>query len=388
MTRPQSAPQELVQVRKWAISFAIAGAIASAAGLLFSPQQFFRSYLMAYLYWLSIGLGCLPLLMLYHLVGGAWGFAIRRYLESGTRTIVVLAVLFIPVLAGVRRLYPWIDPADARTAEAVLKKNLYLNIPFFIGRAVLFFLVWYGFIHLLNKWSARQDDTADLNLMRKFARLSGPGLTLYGLTFTFAAIDWAMSLEPRWYSTVYGMLWMVDTALSALAFAIVILAFLPASPLKEAGKPGTLHDLGNLLLAFLMLWGYLSFAQLLITWSGNLPEEISWYLSRLRNGWQWVAAGLISFHFFVPFFLLLSRSRKKDARTLGYIALLVLGMRIIDTFWMIVPAFYPRGFSVHWLDPIALAAIGGIWMTVYATQLGAQPLLPLNDPNAGPHKTI
>jgi hypothetical protein len=363
--------------------------VGCGIGFGFSPQQFFRSYLFAYLFWMSIGLGCLPVLMLYHLVGGAWGYSIRRLLESGTRTIFALAILFIPILAGVRELYAWITPADPEIGEAVLKKALYLNVPFFAGRAIFFFFLWWFLASRLNRWSAAQDDTGDIGLLRRFSRLSAPGLVFYGLTLTFAVIDWAMSLEPRWFSTVYGMLWIIDTGLSALAFAIVVFAFLSdRQPLSEVARPDHFHDLGNLLFALLMLWAYLSFAQLLIIWSGDIPEEIQWYLSRLRHGWEWTAAVLIGFQFFVPFFLLLSRRHKRQPRTLGYIALLVLLMRVVDTFWMITPSFYPDRFTVHWLDVAALAGIGGIWLAIYAKQLLARPLLALHDPNTVPHKAI
>jgi hypothetical protein len=386
-TQPVESSLQSLHQRFWWI--ALAALAVCAIGVVFSPQQFLRSYLFAYLFWMSVGLGCLPLLMLYHLVGGGWGYSIRRILESGTRTILPLAILFIPILIGMRQVYIWVHPPNAEIGAAVLKKALYLNVPFFIGRAALFFFLWWFMARRLNHWSAAQDATDDLGLLRRFARLSGPGLAIYGLTLTFAVVDWAMSLEPRWFSTVYGMLWMVDTGLSALAFAIVVFVFLSdRSPLAEVARPEHFHDLGTLLFAFLMLWAYLSFCQLLIIWAGDIPEEIHWYLSRLRSGWAWMAAALITFQFFVPWFLLLSRRNKKDRRHLGYIALFVLGMRVIDTFWMITPAFYPDRLTLHWLDPVTLVAIGAIWLAVYSRQLSAMPLLALHDPNTVPHKAI
>jgi len=380
---------EVGTFRKWSLWTGVVALVACGIGLVLTPQQFFRSYLFAYLFWLTIGLGCLPLLMLYHLVGGAWGYSIRRVLESGTRTIFALAILFTPVLAGMRQLYVWIAPSDPEVSEAVLKKGLYLNIPFFIARSVLFFILWCFLAQRLNRWSAAQDETGDIGLLRRLSRLSAPGLVLYGLTLTFAAVDWAMSLEPAWYSSVYGMLWIVETALSALAFAIVVFAFLSdRPPFAHVARPDHFHDLGNLLFAFLMFWAYLAFAQLLIIWSGDIPEEIRWYLSRLRHGWQWTAALLFLFQFFVPFFMLLSRRNKRRPHILGSIALLVLVMRVVDTFWMITPAFYPNRFTVHWLDVVALAGIGGIWLFIYAGQLVSRPLLALHDPNTAPHKAI
>ncbi len=389
MSRTQAVEEEIRGFRTPLLVIGIGGLVACAIGFAVSPQQFFRSYLFAYLFWFSIGLGCLPVLMLYHLVGGAWGYSIRRILESGTRTILVLGILFIPVLAGLRQIYKWVDPPNAEIAAAVIKKSLYLNVPFFIVRAVVFFLLWWFFASRLNRWSSVQDETGDIGLLRRFGRLSGPGIAIYGFSVTFALVDWAMSLEPRWFSSVYGMLWFMNTALAALAFAIVVFTFFSdRNPLLQVARPDHLHDLGNLLFASLMLWAYLSFCQLLIIWSGDIPEEIDWYLSRLRHGWDWTAAVLYIFQFFVPWFLLLSRRNKRDRRRLGYIALLVLAMRIVDTFWMITPAFYPDRFTVHWLDLIALAGIGGIWLATYARQLIAMPLLALNDPNTVPHKAI
>jgi hypothetical protein len=379
----------LAQWRSRAAIVGIAGLILTAIGLFVSPSQFFRSYLWAFLFWFGIALGCLPLLMLYHLVGGAWGFTIRRIIESGTRTLPVLAVMFIPILFGIPRLYEWSQPDKVAQIQALQLKHAYLNIPFWFVRTLFYFAVWLFYAYRLNKMSARQDETGDIALPRRFQRFSGPGLVVYGLTITFASFDWAMSLEPRWYSTIYGMLFIVSQALSGLAFAIAILALLAGTaPISRLSLPDSLHDLGNLLLAFVMLWAYLSFSQLLIIWSGNLPEEIQWYLSRLHHGWQWVAAALITFHFFVPFFLLLARFKKRHIRWIATIALLVLVMRVVDTYWIIAPAFYRDHFTIHWLDLFALVGIGGIWLAVYARQLAVMPLLPLHDPNATPHKSI
>ena len=380
---------DLARSRKIALLTGIAGLVITALGLFVSPYQFFRSYLWAFLFWFGIGLGCLPLLMLYHLVGGAWGFTIRRIIESGTRTLPVLAVFFLPILFGVGHLYEWSQPEKRAQTEILRLKEPYLNVPFWVIRSIVYFGVWLFYAYRLNRMSAMQDETGDIALPLRLQRLSGPGLIAYGLTITFAAFDWAMSLEPQWYSTIYGMLWIVSQALSGLAFAIAMLALLSdRAPLSRLPLPDCLHDLGNLLLAFVMLWAYLSFSQLLIIWSGNLPEEIQWYLSRIHHGWQWVAAGLITFQFFVPFFLLLARFRKRRIRSIATIALLVLLMRVVDTYWIITPAFYGNHVTLHWLDFFALVGIGGVWLAAYTRQLAAMPLLPLHDPNATPHKAI
>jgi hypothetical protein len=380
---------ELARRRNIVLAVGIAGLTFAAIGFLVSPSQFFRSYLWAFLFWFGIALGCLPLLMLYHLVGGAWGFTIRRIIESGTRTLPVLAVLFVPILFGIPYLYEWSHHDKVVQTEALRLKQPYLNTPFWIVRAIFYFAVWFFYTYRLNRMSRRQDEAPDATLPGRLQRVSGPGLAVYGLTITFASFDWAMSLEPQWYSTIYGMLWIVSQALSGLAFAVAILALLSnTEPISRLSLPDSLLDLGNLLLAFVMLWAYLSFSQLLIIWSGNLPEEIHWYLSRLRNGWQWVAGALILFHFFVPFFLLLARFKKRHVRSIATIALLILIMRVVDTYWIITPAFYGDRLTLHWLDLFALIGIGGIWLAVYAQQLTVMPLLALHDPNAEPHKAI
>ena len=389
MTRELAISEGLVRWRKASLLVGAAGLVLSAIGLFVSRDQFFRSYLWAFLFWFGLAVGCLPLLMLYHLVGGAWGFTIRRIVESGTRTLPVMAIFFIPILFGIHNLYAW-SHADKIAADEVLReKQPYLNIPFWVARAVLYFAVWLFYARRLNKLSAAQDASGDETLVKRFQKISGPGLVMYALTVTFAVFDWAMSLEPHWFSTIYGMYFMVSQILSALAFSIAMIAVLADNPqVVRTSRADTIHDLGNLLLAFVMLWAYLAFSQFLIIWSGNLPEEISWYLRRLNNGWQWLAASLVVFHFFVPFFLLLGRFRKRRIRSLTVIAVLVLFMRIIDTFWVIAPAFYADHFTVHWLDIFALVGIGGIWLGTYAGQLTAMPMLPLHDPNTAPHKAI
>lgn len=375
------------QKNAWTIGFACLA--LTAIGLFFSREQFFRSYLWAFLFWFGLGMGCLPLLMLYHLVGGSWGFTIRRIVESGTRTLPAMAILFIPILFGIHYLYEWSRPEIIAQSAVIARKHAYLNTPFWILRAAVYFSIWLFYAYRLNRLSTLEDETGDVTLATHFQRLSAPGLVVYGLTVTFAVFDWAMSLEPEWYSSVYGLLWIVNQALSALALSIVAVALLSDQPpLSRVSAADTLNDLGNLLFAFVMLWAYLSFAQFLIIWSGNLPEEIRWYLSRLDHGWQWIAALILAFHFAAPFMLLLLRFNKRRARRLAGIAFLILLMRAVDTFWTITPAFYQDRLSIHLLDLLALLGIGGIWVAVFTGALRSVPLLPLHDPNAVPHKAI
>jgi hypothetical protein len=364
-------------------SFIIGGvglAICAVAGF-FNPAQFFRSYLVAFLFWSGIPLGCLAVLMLHHLVGGGWGFLIRRLLEAGTRTLPVVAALVVPLLLGIPQLYIWAHPEAVAADPLLLHKRVYLNVPFFVVRTVLYFVVWIVLAHFLNRWSADQDDTGAASLARRLYALSGPGLVVYGLTVTFASLDWAMSLEPDWFSTIYSAVFMVGQVLSALAFVTAMLMFLASSePLSAVASPRYLNDLGNLLLAFVILWAYMAFSQFLIIWSGNLTDEISWYLHRVRGGWQWVAAGVLAFHFGLPFLLLLSREIKRNVRSLSLLAGALLFMRLLDMVWNVDPAFDPARIRVHWTDWVASLGVGGIWIACFVRQLARRPLVPLHDP--------
>lgn len=369
-------------IRRRSLVTGIAGAVVCLIGAVINSEQFFRSYLVAYLFWLGIALGCLPLLMLHHLVGGIWGFLIRRTLEAGTRTLPVMAVLFVPIVFGVPHLYEW-SHHDVVAADISLQhKSAYLNVGFFIARAVVYFLAWMVFAFFLNRWSDEQDRTGNPLLVRRFQLLSGPGIVVYALTLTFASFDWSMSIEPHWYSTIYGLLFIVGQVLSTFAFVtpIAALIVIKEDSLREYFGREVFHDLGNLMLAFTMLWAYMSFSQYLIIWAGNLPEEIPWYLHRGRNGWQWVAAALALFHFAVPFLLLLARGNKKNHHILSKIAIAILVMRFVDLFWVIQPAFR-RGVSIHWLDFATLLAIGGLWLAAFFGELPRRALLPQRDPN-------
>jgi hypothetical protein len=364
-----------------AFAVGIAGLAFAAAGALVNPQQFFRSYLMAFLFWIGIPLGCWAFLMLHHLVGGRWGFMIQRLLESAARTFLLLAVLFLPLLFGMRALYPWAVPGAADADRFIAEKSAYLNPAFFAARAIFYFAVWIVFGRVLHRWSVEQDRSGDPSTIGRLQNLSGPGLALYGLTVTFAAIDWVMSLEPHWYSTIYGMIFMVNSALAALSFAVIAASQLAdEEPLSRVAHPDRFHDLGNFLLALVMLWAYMGFSQYLVVWSENLQEEIPWYVKRITGGWEFVAVLLIVCQFALPFVLLLSRSTKRRPQVLAAIALWILAMRWIDLLWLVAPAFHPGRFYLHWLDFAALAGIGGIWIAAFLYYLGQSALLPLRDP--------
>jgi hypothetical protein len=350
-------------------------------------SQILHAYLLAYIYWLMIPLGCMAILMMHHLTGGWWGYPIRRLLEAGTRTLGVMALLFVPIVIWMKQIYPWVNPPEDMAADPNYHFKLaYLNPNFFIVRAIIYFAILMGLAHLLNKWSREQDSTADPRLAKCLEGISGPGLILWGMALSFAMIDWVMSLEPRWFSTIYGMIFMIVAALTGMSFIIFVLRRLTdderGKEIREKVTPGQFNDLGNLMLAFTMLWAYLSFSQFLIIWSGNIKDEIPWYMTRAFGSWGKLAVVLIVLHFGLPFLLLLQRNIKRRVQRLSLVAAMMLVLSMVDVYWLMVPAYEKDGphlGSLVW-DIFYLVVIGIIWIATYFWQLGKMPLLPLHDP--------
>jgi hypothetical protein len=334
----------------------------SATAFFGDRAAFFQAYLPAYLFWLGLVMGSMAVLMLQYLTGGGWGVAIRPFLEPALRTLPAAALFFLPIAIGLGDIYPWVHPHGEHTS-LIAQKAPYLNVPFFLFRAVLYFAVWLVWARLLLRWGKDAEGEPGSHTTR-LQVLSGGGLVMYGLTMTFASVDWAMSLSPEWFSTIYGLLFMVGQALSALALAAAAASF-TRTPRGPAVATEHLHDFGNLLLAFVMLWAYLSLSQFLIIWSANLPEEITWYLARFKGGWQKLGIFLVVFHFVLPFFLLLIRMSKKRAQALGRIAIWVLLAHFADMIWTVKPAFHPGNMTLHWLDFTLWLGLGGLWIAAY-----------------------
>lgn len=381
-------PPQVERLAERARPLAIAAGLLWMVGGLMNAEQGLRSYLFAFLFWIGVALGCQSILMIHHLSGGRWGLGIRRLLEAGSRTLRYAWVAFLPLafdlVFEVGKVYPWTHPDPD---DALLRMKLaYLNVPFFLARAAFYFACWGLLAHLLSKWSLERDRSEDPRYGEKLQGLSGGGLVLMGLTITFAAVDWAMSLNPHWFSTIYGVLFMVGQALSALSFMIVLVALLgEEKPLDSVISKESVHDLGKLLFAFVMLWAYMSLSQFLIIWSANLPEEIPWYIQRLSGGWQFVALALVLFHFALPFVLLLSRNLKRNARVLATVAGGVFLVRLLDLYWLIAPDFQAHGeaghgLRVHWLDVVAPLFLGGLWLLLFTQELKSRPLLTPGDP--------
>src|SRR5579871_959333 len=371
-------------LRQWRVRAGVLGLIgvlALAVGAFTSREQFFRSYLWAYIFVVGIAAGSLAWLMTQHHSGGAWGVVIRRPAEAAARTLPLLALLFIPIALGIPSLYPWSNAA-IMAADPVLKhKQPYLNAPFFILRAAIFFAGWIFLSWYLNRWSVTEDREGAEPANTRMRHISGPGLIFWAFSVTFLAIDWAMSLNPHWFSTMFGLLFIAGQGLSAMSFLITIVVFLSNfRPMSEILTPRHLHDIGKLLLANVMVWAYFSFSQFLIIWAGNLPEEIPWYLTRLKGGWEYVAFAIVLGHFALPFALLLSRDLKRNFKLLASIAVFILCMRVVDIYWQVMPDATKGNLTLSWQDLAALIGLGGIWAAYFLIQLEKRPLLPLNEP--------
>ena len=370
----QSPSWQRVQRAAWVIG--AIGLALCALGAFLNRGQLFHSYLFAYVFWLGIALGCLGIVMLHNLSGGGWGAEIRGLLEAGMGTIPILALLFLPLLFGLRDLYDWARPEVVAKDAFLQHKAAYLNLPFFLVRAALYFALWIGAGVVITRWSARAREL-DAAAHARLRGISGPGLVLYVLTITFASMDWIMTLEPHWYSTIFGVHFLGGHGLAALAFTILLAAFQwRDAPAAQQISLGHRLDLGNLLLGFVMLWGYFTLSQWLIIWSGNLPEEAVWYTHRNQGGWEWLPRLLVLFHFVVPFLLLLSRRNKQRARILAAIAAAILLMRLVDVYWYTLPAFRPGELSLHWLDAAATLGIGGVWFAGFLWRLRS-PAMPV-----------
>jgi hypothetical protein len=370
---------------RWLVIGAVAAA-ASVAGALTSSPLFFRGYLIGFMLVLGFTLGSMALLMLGHMTGGNWWMIGRRVLEASVGNVPLMTLLFVPIWLGRHSLYIWLDPAYVAAHAAVSAKSGYLNENFWTLRAVIYFALWNVWALALRSGSLKQDGDDAPKIWQRLKVWSAPGLLMFGITITLASTDWVMSLDPSWYSTIFGMFFMISEMLSVMALLIVILCSLKSfAPYDKVLGPDKLHDYGKLMLAFTMVWAYFSFSQYLIIWAGNLPEEITWYLDRITGGWQIVALALVFLQFALPFLLLLSRELKRDARKLVPVALLVLLMRYVDLYWLVAPNPFPGAgdahhLMYHWTFLTAPLALVGVWLGVFFWQLGRRPLLVVTEP--------
>jgi hypothetical protein len=378
------APPVVKTIQKRLLIVGVIFAVISLALAFVRPDEFFRAYLLGYMDWLGVTLGSMAILMIRHLTGGGWGMVIRRILGAAMRCLPLMSLLFVPILFGLPKLYVWARPLDS-IANTHLREHLqeltktYLTVHGFIIRAAIYLAIWNLLSFLLTRWSKEQDSPSSPDNTQRFKAVSGPGLILYAFTISFAAIDWVMSIDPSWISTIYGLLILIGELLSAMCFAVVVERILvDYKPMSDLLKPDFVHDHGKWTLTFIMVWAYFSFSQWLIIWAGNLPDEITWYMRRLNGGWGFVGLFLVIFQFAVPFVLLLSRPFKRDIRRLVWLAVWIMLMRYVDLFWIIEPNF-SRTFSLTLADIVVSIAIGCIWLSYFCRNLSSLPLLPAYD---------
>jgi hypothetical protein len=390
-TRPELTVEDWGRFRRTALfaaggglaAFGVLGLLLTLTGGIDPHRQFFLSYLVAYNYWLGVALGCLVFLMLQYITGGAWGLLLRRVLEGAAGTLPLFAVLFLPVLYTLPSASKYAQWSPMRTSDELHFKAVWGSATFVLVRAVIYFACWIGMAWMFRCWSKPQDEESDRRILERCKAGSAPGIVVYALTVTFASIDWVMSLEPDWYSTIYPVMFAVGQLLTGFAFALTVLLLLAdRPPFSWALRPRHLRGLGSLLLCFVIFWAYMSFSQFLLIWVGNLPEEIRWYLRRSREGWQYVVIVIVVCHFGLPFLLLLLRDVKEHRRRLLAVAVGLLAMRFLDMFWWVEPAFNHERQYLFWLlDVAAWVGVGGLYIWWFLRLLTRRPLLPFHDPS-------
>jgi hypothetical protein len=383
--RPEQAT--LPQGHSWN-RIPVIGAVSALLGIVVcaflgaaNPKQFFFSWLVSFLFFLSLSLGALFFVLIQYAAQGGWGIVLRRIGETTFATIPVLGALFLPVLLGLHDLYEW-SHAEAVAEDALLRwKAPYLNVPFFLIRAALYFGIWSFIALMYYRGSRGQDVTGDPRVSARLRRLAGPSIMVLALTQTFASVDWIMSLTPHWYSTMFGVYFFAGSFVGFIALlSVVAAAMRRAGLLDTVISPEHLHDVGKLLFAFTVFWTYIAFSQFFLIWYANLPEETTWYRARMEGSWLTVSLFLMAGHFVAPFFYLMGRSVKRNGVTLAVGGAWLLAMHFLDLYWQVMPTLHPEGLRLSLLDVAALVAVGGSFVAAAGWLMRRQALVPLRDP--------
>jgi hypothetical protein len=376
----------LDRFQRMALIVGAAGMVISVLGAFLGPAQFFHSLIFSFFFWMTLTIGAAIMLMIQYLTGGVWGLILRRMLESAIMTLPLMLVVFLVLCIGIPDLYEWSHPEVVAESEVLQFKAVYLNTPFFIARGIFYFAALILIAFILNRWSSAQDKLTSREesekLSHRMARLAGPGIPVFVLIWTLASTDWGMSLEPEWFSSMYPVTFIIEGMLATFAWGILGLAWMRSRKLLPYSVPtDRLHDLGKFMFAFTIVWTYINFSQFLIIWSGNIPEEVTWYTRRTGTSWNWLILFVLAFQFILPFLVLLSRRNKRAVERLSALALMILFVHMVEVFWLIIPAFHPE-VSIALTDIAAPIGIGGIWVAALAWLLSRRALLPLHDPHA------
>lgn len=380
MQQTESAPQStnsstLTTLFVGGLLFAAIGIVLAVVGVVTDLERFFPSYLLAFLFWLEITLGCLGFLLITGLIQGDWTIAVQRIVAAGARVVPLMAILLLPLLFNLEGLFPWVNQAVTEGAT-----HPYLNFPFFAARTAFSFVIWIAVAYAITHWYYRLDDSGDAKYLTWVSRTAAIGLVLFVITASFVAFDWTMALTDRWFSSLYGLLVISRMAVAAFAFTVVILALVWRNSGLEAVMSQRLkNDMANLLLATVMVWMYMQFMQFLIMWYGNLPKEVAWYVPRMEGAWGGMAIALVALHFFVPFLILILPGPNRSLGLTGTVGALLLVMHFIGLYWVVMPNFTAT-VSFHWLDVALVLGMGGIWVALFTWLLRQHPLLPIKHP--------
>ena len=381
MAANQPAVTGIARAQTPALIVGVIGIAVAAIGWFTNAAGFYRAWLPAFIFWFLIAAGSIAVMCLQYVTGGEWGLVIRRPLGAASRTIWLFILFAIPLVIGLEHIYLWANKAVVAHDLLLQKKQLWLNSKWWIIRALIYFAFWTFWVWRIRVLSLDFAETRSPYTELSRRKWSASGLLVIVLTLTLTSVDWVMSLEPKWYSSMFGIAFTVGAGLSAFAFVTFFLVLLSPTPaLREILKPSHFRDLGNLMLAFTMLWAYTNFSQFLLIWYGNIKEETPYYLKRMHGVWGWMAAVLILFHFFLPFFMLLMRAIKDRPKTIGVVTVIILLMRFVDIYWLCAPAHYPDGIpSSIWITVFAFIGIGGLWLAAFIWQLKGQTIIPIHE---------
>lgn len=370
----------LAKLRRWCLMVGGVWVLACIFCWIFAAPQFYRSYLFAWVFWLGMSLGAMGIVMLHHLTGGEWGIVTRRFGEHAALCAGLMLVLFIPIAIGVPWLYNWAKPEHLK-ADAILRhEQPYLNWGFFVIRAAIYLIVWTAMAWYLRRASLKYDRTGDPAMSQRAYNLSAGGMVVLFVTMSLASLDWIMSRDSHWVSTVFGLVIVCGQAITGLCFMIVMLGLMRRrEPFKDVIRPDQFNDLGNVLLTLVILWTYMAFVQLLVIWMGNKQDEITWYVARLSNGWWWLGLSLLFFHFFVPFCVLLMRDAKRAPRLMMRFCAGLLFLRVLDIFWTVAPSGGEVRPLLHhvlsWMDFAFPIGMGALWLACFLWLMDGHPLM-------------
>jgi hypothetical protein len=359
---------------------ALISVVACIAGYIQDPDRFFRSYLVAFTYTCAIGLAAFFFVMVQFLSGSAWSVTVRRIMENIMITLPVGALLFVPIAFGLNHIYPWTNSTLLNSTQLLRAKSAFLVDKFFIARTYGYFILWSIWIFAIYRQSTKQDSRHSFRQMQIASRWSAPGLFLAVAVGTLAAYDWLMTVEPSWYSTIFGLYYLADGAVLFFSVMILIcLGFRKAGILDKEINIEHYHDLGKWLFAMTCFYTYIGFSQFLLIWYANLPDETQFYRHRMPGAWLYISLSLPFIRFFIPFFTLISRPAKRNLKIIGFMAVWSLVVVYLDLYWIVMPVFYPNGPQIHWLDFATLGAVVSIAGLVFWSRFRKHAMVPEGD---------